>query len=62
MVVFEIAGHRHLVSSLFCSSDGIISCRISIYSRTSGSLFKHENAGILNGEQEKESISCVRVG
>ena len=42
-------------------SDVIISGCISAHSGTSVSLFKHENA-VFNGEQEKESISPVRVG
>ena len=37
-------------------------CHITVYSRTSGSpSFKHKNT-VFNGEQEKESIICVRVG
>ena len=36
-------------------------CLISALSVTSGSLFKYETM-LLNGEQEKESIICVRMG
>ena len=41
---------------IFSSSDIIISCCIPVYSEAYGNLFHYENA-VLNGEQEKKSIS-----
>ena len=45
------------VTSLLCQSDVIITCHISTYSRTSGSLLLRSN-----GDQEKEFIIWMRVG
>ena len=61
LVVLENTRQRRQVTSLLFQSDVIISCRISAYSGTYRNLFKHEHA-VFNGEQEKETVSRVRVG
>ena len=49
------------VTSLLCLSDIIVLCHIPTYSGTSGRLFEYENV-VINSEQEKKSIICVRMG
>ena len=65
MVVLEFKCHgTHTTlssSNIIVINVKVISCRISAYSGIMGALLKHENV-VFNDEQEKESISRVKVG